>query len=165
MVQVGFSGAPDTRPATHADVSHGDDIIELRADVSKGGEGAEEGGSEGEGEEEKRKEEGGEVKVKRAELNQNVPNTHFAIACMVAMCFNFPLGLAAMYFSLKAVTAFQEGRTKLGQKRSRWSIIISLIGITITTVVVSSVVLYIATQGQKSISRSRAYGSKGGLNL
>ena len=95
----------------------------------------------------------------------NIPNTNFAIACMVAMCFNLPFGVLAMYFSLRAVKAYQDGRAKLGEKRSRWSIVLSLLGITITTVIVSSVVLYIATQGQKRISRHRAYGTKGGLNL
>ena len=95
----------------------------------------------------------------------NIPNTNFAIACMVAMCFNLPFGVLAMYFSLRAVKAYQDGRAKLGEKRSRWSIVLSLLGITITTVIVSSVVLYIATQGQKRISRHRAYSTKGGLNL
>ena len=95
----------------------------------------------------------------------NVPNTNFAIACMVALCFNLPFGVLAMYFSLRAVKAYQEGRAKLGERRSRWSIVVSLLGITITTVIVSSVVLYIATLGQRRISRHRVYGSKSGLNL
>lgn len=96
---------------------------------------------------------------------ENIPNTHFAIACMVALCFNLPLGVIAMYLSLRAVTAFQEGRPKLGQTRSRWSIILSLLGITVTTLIVSSVVFYIATKGHRSISLTKSYGGKTGFNL
>lgn len=95
----------------------------------------------------------------------DIPNTNFAIACMVTLCFNLPLGIAAMYFSLRAVKAYQDGKRKLGESRSRWSIVLSLLGITITTVIISSVVLWIAVQGQKRISRHKAFGNKSGLNL
>ncbi|PVD37776.1 hypothetical protein C0Q70_00377 [Pomacea canaliculata] len=106
-----------------------------------------------------------EEKVTPFKAMSDIPNTNFAIACMVALCFNLPFGILAMYFSLRAVRAYQEGRHDMGERRSRFSIVLSLLGITITTVIISSVVLYIAIQGQKRISRHRAYQSKGGLNL
>ncbi|XP_076459180.1 uncharacterized protein LOC143292609 [Babylonia areolata] len=113
----------------------------------------------------KQNEAGGGVGEGTVVDESNIPNTNFAIACMVTFCFNLPLGILAMYFSLKAVRAFQDGRTKLGQKRSRWSILVSLLGIAFTTVLVSSIVLYIAMQGQKRISQYKAYSMKAGLSL
>ncbi|XP_076446271.1 uncharacterized protein LOC143283786 [Babylonia areolata] len=131
---------------------HDDDIIELQTDVKSGGSSQEE------------KQNKNNTRKEVPEVTE-IPNTNFAIACMVALCFNLPFGILAMYFSLKAVKAFQEGRAKLGERRSRWSIVLSLLGITITTVIISSVVLYTAMQGQKRISRHKSYGTRNGLNL
>ncbi|KAL8606973.1 hypothetical protein ACOMHN_041362 [Nucella lapillus] len=102
---------------------------------------------------------------RRGEEVTHIPNTNFAIACMVTLCFNLPLGVVAVYLSLTAARAFRDGQAKQGHKRSRWSIVCSLLGIAFTTVLVSSIVLYIAMQGQRRISQYRAYSVKAGLSL
>lgn len=145
FIQQSTNGA---YPAT----DNSDDIIELQSDMNSLN------NAQDESQAKKSK------KDKIPEITE-VPNTNFPIACMVALCFNLPLGLIAMYFSLRAVKAYQDGKVKLGEKRSRWSIVMSLLGITITTVIISSVVLYIAMQGQKRISRQKSFGTKSGLNL
>lgn len=131
---------------------HPDDIIELQSEVARPGTSREE----------KQNKSNTQKEVPQI---SDIPNTNFAIACMVALCFNLPFGVLAMYFSLRAVKAFQDGRAKLGERRSRWSIVLSLLGITITTVIISSVVLYTAMEGQKRISRHKTYGTRTGLNL
>ena len=150
------AGSESSRPFLHKGGKHfqenADDIIELQSDAENAATSPEESQNKS------------NAKKDKPEIT-NIPNTNFAIACMVAMCFNLPFGVLAMYFSLRAVKAYQDGRAKLGEKRSRWSIVLSLLGITITTVIISSVVLYTATQGHKRISRNKAYGSKSGLNL
>nr|KAG5709453.1 hypothetical protein BaRGS_023135 [Batillaria attramentaria] len=143
------------QPLTHPYITNADDIIELQSDVPTTSQNPELSQNQQNAKKEK---------YIKPEVT-DIPNTNFAIACMVALCFNLPVGVVAMYCSLRAVKAYQDGKRKLGERRSRWSIIFSLLGITITTVIISSVVLWIAVQGQKRISRHKAYGTKSGLNL
>ena len=165
-------------PATSHVTDNADDIVELPDDTDKTATGRQENG-QGLTDQQRTDDDlrmdrnlgdrpggqAGEAEDGGAETRGDVPNTHLLMACLVCLCFNLPLGIVAMYLSLRAAQAFRAGHDKLGLRRSRCSVLVSLLAIAVTTVIVSSVVFYMATQGHKRISRQRAYGTKSGLSL
>ncbi|BFZ15602.1 hypothetical protein BsWGS_18641 [Bradybaena similaris] len=81
---------------------------------------------------------------------RSIPATHMTIGLLVLCCFNLPFGLVALYFSLRAAAAYRGGDNERGAWRARTSIILSLVGIMLTMLIVSSVVVYIAVNKHNS---------------
>lgn len=73
-----------------------------------------------------------------------IPQTNMSIGLLVFCCFNPPLGALAIYLSLTSAKAYRDGNQERGASRAHWSIIMSLFGIMITMVVVSSLVVFFA---------------------
>lgn len=83
---------------------------------------------------------------------KGIPDTNFGLAVMVALCFNLPFGVLAIYLSLAAAKAYVNEHRKKGALRARLSMIASLFGIVITVVVVVSLVLWSAMTKKKNHS-------------
>lgn len=67
-------------------------------------------------------------------------DTNMAIAMFVMCCFNLPLGLIASILSYYSMKAYDEKDAKKGLNYARTSIIFSLFGIMITTLIVTFVI-------------------------
>lgn len=90
-------------------------------------------------------------KVKQCSENQTpqfVPDTNFTLACLVCLCFNFPLGAIAMYLSLSAARLYRDGDVKTGERRAKWSVLLSLFSIVSTVLVVTAMVLWVVVADQ-----------------
>lgn len=100
----------------------------------------------------------GATAVEKPEM-LSIPQTNFAIGVLVMFCFNPPFGLLALYFSLRAAAAYRDGDKTSGAWRARTSIVISLLGIMLTMVIISSAVLYIAVNKHYARRGQRRTGS------
>lgn len=76
----------------------------------------------------------------------DLPDTHIALAWLVTLCFNIPLGVLAICMSMKAAKMYIEGKRKQGRHYTKLSLYASLAGIVFTVVTVMSVVLYLAVK-------------------
>ncbi|XP_041374802.1 uncharacterized protein LOC121387678 [Gigantopelta aegis] len=83
-----------------------------------------------------------------------VPNTNILVACLITVCFNLPLGVLAIYYSLMAAKAYRDGMRKKGARRARISMWISLLAIVVTVLIVMSVVLWMAMSKRKGKRQS-----------
>lgn len=91
----------------------------------------------------------------------SIPQTNFAIGLLVMCCFNPPFGMLALYCSLKAAAAYRDGDKVRGAWFARTSIVISLLGIMITMVIITSVVLCIAVNKNNARKASRSSNALG----
>ncbi|CAG5132701.1 unnamed protein product [Candidula unifasciata] len=89
----------------------------------------------------------------------SIPQTNFAIGVLVMCCFNPPFGLLALYFSLRSAAAYRDGDKTKGAWFARTSIVVSLLGIMLTMVIITSVVLYIAVNKNNARKASRRASS------
>ncbi|XP_050419511.1 uncharacterized protein LOC126832687 [Patella vulgata] len=94
--------------------------------------------------------------VEAEDLPKEIPNTNIAVGFLVTMCFNIPIGAVAIFFSLMAAKSYRDGNTKLGEKRTRYAMIISLLGIVVTVLFVMGAVLYLAMSSTESKERKHA---------
>ncbi|XP_059177181.1 uncharacterized protein LOC131956665 [Physella acuta] len=88
-----------------------------------------------------------------------IPQTNFAIGLLVTCCFNLPFGLLALYFSLRAAAAYRDGQNERGAIRAKVSIFLSLMGIMLTMILVSSYVVYIAVHKHSNRGQRRPNAS------
>ena len=77
-----------------------------------------------------------------------VPDTNLTLACLVFFCFNLPLGAIAMYLSLSAAKAYRDGEEKVGEKKAKYSVLVSLFSIVSTVLIVMSIVLWVVIDRQ-----------------
>lgn len=87
---------------------------------------------------------GGKTGKQHATEVTSIPQTNMSIGLLVFCCFNPLLGALAIYLSLTAAKAYRDGNDRRGASRAHWSILMSLFGIMITMVVVSSLVVFFA---------------------
>ncbi|XP_071101666.1 uncharacterized protein [Haliotis cracherodii] len=109
-----------------------------------------------------RNEKGSEASKSSEPQIPDIPNTNIAVAFLVTLCFNFPLGALAIYYALMSAKAYRDGQKKKGAKRARISIYISLFSIVLTVLIVMMVVLYMAMN--RHASRKR-FSSKTSISL
>ncbi|XP_046579200.1 uncharacterized protein LOC124286810 [Haliotis rubra] len=100
-----------------------------------------------------RNENGSEASKSTESQIPDIPNTNIAVAFLVTLCFNFPLGALAIYYALMSAKAYRDGEKKKGAKRARISIYISLFSIVLTVLIVMVVVLFMAMNRQASRKR------------
>ncbi|XP_067687642.1 uncharacterized protein [Haliotis asinina] len=100
-----------------------------------------------------RNEHGSEVSKSTESQIPDIPNTNIAVAFLVTLCFNFPLGALAIYYALMSAKAYRDGEKKKGAKRARISIYISLFSIVLTVLIVMVAVLLMAINRQASRNR------------
>ncbi|BFZ21812.1 hypothetical protein BsWGS_24851 [Bradybaena similaris] len=91
----------------------------------------------------------------------SIPQTNFAIGLLVMCCFNPPFGILALYCSLKAAAAYRDGDKIRGAWFARTSIVVSLLGIMITMVIITSVVLCIAVNKNNARKATRSSNALG----
>jgi hypothetical protein len=77
-----------------------------------------------------------------------VPDTNLPLACLVCLCFNFPLGVVAMYLSLSAARFYRDGNVVKGEKRAKLSVLLSLFSIVTTVLIVTAIVVWIVVDKQ-----------------
>jgi hypothetical protein len=77
-----------------------------------------------------------------------VPDTNLPLACLVCLCFNFPIGIVAMFLSLSAARLYRDGKVEKGERRAKLSVCLSLISIVTTVLIVMAIVLWIAVADQ-----------------
>ena len=87
---------------------------------------------------------------------EEVPNTNILVACLITVCFNLPLGVLAVYYSLMAAKAYRDGMRKKGARRARIAMWINLFAIVVTVLIVMSVVLWMAVRKRRGKPPSSA---------
>lgn len=75
-------------------------------------------------------------------------DTNLTLACLVFFCFNLPMGAVAMYLSLSAAKAYRDGEEKVGEKKAKYSVFVSLFSIVTTVLVVMAIVLWVVVDSQ-----------------
>ena len=67
---------------------------------------------------------------------------YFVLSLLVCICFNVPLGLAAVYLSCRAIHLFNAGENHKGRCRARAAFYLSMLGIVTSSLAIMVAVLY-----------------------
>ena len=87
-----------------------------------------------------------EKKPKKPEPQRISHQTYMALAFVVMLCFNCPIGLLAVGMAYYAQMAFREGDKTEGERRANIALCCSMLGILATIFIVIGVVWYSVKQ-------------------
>ena len=78
----------------------------------------------------------------RKKLSSVDQQHYFVLSLLVCICFNIPLGVAAVYLSCRAMQLFESGHNRQGRCRAQTAFYLSMLGMVTSSIAIMIAVFY-----------------------